>query len=176
MKTNGKKDLLLTFAIVVVSLLTGYFLGMNNSPGLGKVAAARSAPQNVAPSLVGRKLALDGVDWSKSQRTLVFALQAGCHFCTESGGFYQRLVQQRTRFGNTRLVAVLPQGADDARKYLDKIGFAADEIRQSPLNVLGVRGTPTLFLVDGNGVVTDAWNGKLSTERENNVIARLQIN
>lgn len=174
MKTN-KKDLLLTGAIVVVALLTGYFLGVNNNQGLGKVTAAAKTPDNYGPRLAGRKLALEGIDWSKNKRTLVFALQAGCHFCSESGRFYQRLVQQRTSFGDTRLVAVLPQGPDDARRYLGKIGFAADEIRQASLSEIEVRGTPTLFLVNGNGVITDVWDGKLSPARENNLLARLQI-
>jgi hypothetical protein len=174
MKTE-KKDLLLTGAIAIVALLTGYFLGMNSSRGLGPVAAAAKPPDSYGSRLVGRKLPLDGADWSKSQRTLVFVLQAGCHFCSESGGFYQRLVQQRASFGDTRLVAVLPQGLDDSRKYLRKIGFAADEIRRSSLSDVGVRGTPTLFLVNGSGMITDVWDGKLSPAREDNLIARLHI-
>src|SRR6476660_6235696 len=174
MKTN-KRDLLLTGEMVIIAFFTGYFLGANNNLGLGKVTAAGKTPDNYGLRLVGRKLALDGIDWSKSQRTLVFALQTGCHFCSESGSFYQRLVQQRTSFGNTRLVAVLPQGPDDARRYLGKIGFAADEIRQSSLNDIGVRGTPTLLLVNESGIITDVWDGKLSPARENNLLARLQI-
>lgn len=174
MKTN-KRDLLLTGAMVIVALLTGYFLGVNNNHGLGKVTAAGRPQGNAGLSLVGKRMPLDGVAWSKNQRTLVFALQAGCHFCSESGSFYQRLVQQRANFGDTRLVAVLPQGPDDARKYLGKIGFAADEIRQSALSDIGVRGTPTLFLVNQSGIITDVWNGKLSPARENNLLARLQL-
>jgi hypothetical protein len=174
MKTENK-DLLFTGAIVIIALLIGYFLGINNNRELSKVTAAGKIPDNYGLRLVGRKLALEGTDWNKSQRTLVFALQTGCHFCSESGSFYQRLVQQRTSFGNIQLVAVLPQGPDASRRYLGKIGFAADEIRQASLSDIGVRGTPTLLLVDENGIITDVWDGKLSPARENNLLARLQI-
>lgn len=173
MKTN-KKDLLLSGAMVIIAFFTGYFLGVNGH-GPGKVTAAERPPSSTALALIGKKMALAGVDWSKNQRTLVFALQAGCHFCSESGSFYQRLAQQRANFGDTRLVAVLPQGPDDARKYLGKIGFAADEIQQASLSSLGVRGTPTLLLVNESGIITDVWDGKLSPARENNLLARLEI-
>jgi hypothetical protein len=175
MKTE-KKDLLLTGAMVVVALLLGYAVGVSNSMGPGKVTAAEKVAGSHESRLVGGKMALDGMDWSKSQRTLVFALQAGCHFCSDSAGFYQHLVQQRASFGNTRLVAVLPQGPDESRKYLGKIGFAADEIRQASLGNLGARGTPTLFLVNEKGIVTDVWDGKLSPAREKDLIAHLQTN
>jgi hypothetical protein len=175
MKADETKNTLLTGVVVIVALLIGYFLGISSNHGLGQTTAAVRTPDNSGPWLIGRKLTLDGIDWNKSQRTLVFALQAGCHFCSESGGFYQRLVQQRTHFGSTRLIAVLPQGSDDSKRYLDKLGFAADEIRQASLSEIGVRGTPTLLLVNERGIITDAWDGKLSPVRENNVIARLQI-
>ncbi len=41
---------------------------------------------------VGAKINLSGVDWSKSERNLVLALSTTCHFCSESAGFYQKLV------------------------------------------------------------------------------------
>lgn len=174
MNSEDKKKLLRSGAIVIVALLAGYLLGIGGDLLVGKVAVSGKRSDDSGQRLIGTKLVVEGVDWSKSQRTLVFALQAGCHFCSASGDFYHRLVEQRSRFGNTRLVAVLPQTLDDSRLYLNKIGFAADEIRQSPLSTLGVRGTPTLFLVNANGIITDTWTGKLSSARENNVIGELQ--
>jgi hypothetical protein len=38
---------------------------------------------------------------------------------------------------------------------------------------LGVRGTPTLILVDGSGTVADVWVGALPSNQENEVISRL---
>jgi hypothetical protein len=48
-----------------------------------------------------------------------------------------------------------------------------DDVKQVPLNTLGVRGTPTLLLVNDAGVVTDVWTGKLQPDQEAQVLAAL---
>ena len=40
------------------------------------------------------------------------------------------------------------------------------EVSATTPGALGVKGTPTLLLVNNTGVVTDAWLGKLSAEME----------
>jgi hypothetical protein len=48
-----------------------------------------------------------------------------------------------------------------------------DDIKQISLNTLGVRGTPTLLLVNDVGVVTDVWVGKLQLDQEVQVLTAL---
>lgn len=115
---------------------------------------------------------LPGVDWARNGRTLVLAISTGCHFCTESGPFFRRIQKDATK--GIRLLAVLPQPAAEARKYLESLGVAVDEVRQAQLNSIGVRGTPTLLLVDKSGVVTDAWVGRLEPSQQDQVLAALR--
>jgi hypothetical protein len=77
----------------------------------------------------------------------------------------------RKKQGTTRLIAVLPQSVDAGRKYMADLGIAVDEVRQAPPSSLGVRGTPTLILVNKDGVVTISWVGRLKPEKELEVIA-----
>jgi len=77
------------------------------------------------------------------------------------------------RKGNTRLIAVLPQSVEAGRKYLSDLGITVDDIRQAQPSSLGVQGTPTLLLVNKDGVITSSWRGKLPPERELEVIAHL---
>lgn len=72
------------------------------------------------------------------------------------------------------MLAVLPQPIGDAQKYLSNAGVHVDEVRQVPLNTLGVSGTPTLLLVNEVGVVTDVWVGKLQPNQETQVMAAVQ--
>ena len=72
-----------------------------------------------------------------------------------------------------RLVAILPQEVSEGQKYLSEHGVLVDEVKQSPLNAVGVGGTPTLILTNNEGVVTDAWLGKLSTNKEAEVLGKL---
>jgi len=124
--------------------------------------------------LVGLNLkqSLPGVDWAKNKRTLVLALSTQCHFCTDSAPFFQRIQKEAAK--NVRMVAVLPQGVDDGRKYLEGQGVHVDDVKQAQLSTIGVTGTPTLLLVDGSGKVADAWQGKLQPEQETRVLAVLK--
>ncbi|HEX8649466.1 MAG TPA: hypothetical protein VF708_01395 [Pyrinomonadaceae bacterium] len=123
---------------------------------------------------VGSKIPLPGVDWSDNKQTLLLVLQKGCHFCTESAPFYQRLIRETGGRGDLHLIAVLPQTIDESRKYLDELGVAIGDIKQSSLDSIGVGGTPTLILVDNQGVIMNAWIGKLSPDNEAGVLRRLQ--
>lgn len=81
------------------------------------------------------------------------------------------MIQKRK--GTTRLLAVLPQSVEAGRKYLSDLGIAVDEVRQATPASLWVRGTPTLLLVNKDGVITSSWRGKLPPEKELEVMARL---
>ena len=111
-----------------------------------------------------------GIEW-KSRQTLLLILSSECHYCTESAPFYKRIIQNK---GETRIVAVMPQGVIDGQKYLERLGISVDEIKQSALSNLGVRGTPTLLLVDESGTIKESWLGKLPSEQEPKVLAFLR--
>jgi hypothetical protein len=49
-----------------------------------------------------------------------------------------------------------------------------DDVKQVPLNTLGVRATPTLLLVNDTGVVTDVWVGRLQPDQEAQVLTALE--
>jgi hypothetical protein len=125
-------------------------------------------------ALVGSLASVPDVNWTESKQTLLLVLRDGCHFCSDSAGFYQRLAKDRGVSANTRLIAVLPGDVDDSRRYLDGLGVPISEVRQAPLSKLGVSGTPTLLLVNDKGVVTKSWIGQLPTEKEEEVIAAVQ--
>jgi len=120
----------------------------------------------------GKKLKISGVEWSNSQRTIVLALSTHCHFCTASGDFYKRL-QEVARARGVPIVAVLPQPTDEARSYLENLGVRIAVVKQAPLDSLRVSATPTLMMVNSEGVVTDSWIGQLSLKIEKEVISKL---
>jgi len=154
-------------AIILVALMLGYFI-------VGRyLATPNSPPKPVAETEVikpGTKLALLEVDWSKSERNLLMVLSTTCRYCTESMPFYQRLVERNARVKDLRLIAVLPQAVEEARKYLGEHNLTVDEIVRAAPSEAMVRGTPTLLLLDGNGVVLQTWVGKLPTEVETEVL------
>jgi hypothetical protein len=115
---------------------------------------------------------LPDVDWGKNGRTLILAISTRCHFCAESAPFFKRVEKERPR--DVKLVALLPQPVEEARRYLDGEGVHVDEVRQASPQSIGVAGTPTLLLVDARGKVSNVWRGKLQPDDEEKVIATLR--
>lgn len=162
-----KIELLANVSIVAIALLLGAVLIREY------LLPGGQRPPSVASQIQpGSKVELPGVDWSKSDRTLLLALQKGCHFCTESAPFYRRLAPAASE-KNIRVVAVLPQSQDESRQYLAELGVPVSEVAQATLSSLNVRGTPTLILVDNKGQVIDSWIGKLPGDGEAKVLTRL---
>jgi len=72
------------------------------------------------------------------------------------------------------VVAVFPQDTSEGRKYLDGLNVPITEVAQATLDSLGVRGTPTLVIVDKTGTVKQSWVGRLTAERETEVLSRIK--
>lgn len=167
---QGKIEILANIAIIVIALLIGFVAVkryvLNDSPrgnGTDQITA-------------GARISLPDVDWAKSRQTLLIVLSPGCHFCSESAPFYQRLVNAVARNNDVRLMAVFPQDASEGRRYLDQLGLSIAEVKQAPLNSIGVIGTPSLILVNNTGIVTEAWMGQLPSDKESEVLSRLGSN
>jgi hypothetical protein len=164
MNSSNKLQAISNIATIVVSLLLSVVLVkqflLPPPQGLGKGTSLKSS--------------LAGVDWTKNRRTLVLAISTGCHFCSESGPFFQKIANQRD--AGVKLLAVLPQPVAQGRAYLDGLGVHVDDVLQAPLNSIGVTGTPTILLVDRTGKVLDVWVGELPPEREQQVLGAVKKN
>lgn len=148
--------------VVVALLAVGFFVK-------GQVTRSPE-PHQIVP--IGSKFEIKNVDWGMSRETVVLALSTTCHFCTESAPFYRELTRQ-AKNRHIRTIAVFPQPFQDAAAYLRDENVEVDEIRQSPLSAIQVTGTPTLLLIDLKGTVQGAWLGKLATQSEKDVLAKL---
>jgi len=137
---------------------------------IGNFVASKWRPKRDSePLTIGSKISLPGVKW-ENETTLV--LQRGCRYCDESAPFYRRLWQQRSG-SEPRMIAVMPDDKIEVTKYLEKLGVLVDGIVNVSLSEVRVTATPTLFLVDRSGKVTNVWIGKLDSDKENEVIQRV---
>jgi len=129
-------------------------------------------PNSARTIEVGEHLGLSNVNWASNNKNIVLALSTGCHFCTESAGFYRELTRQ-SKLWNVRTIAVLPQDADAAGSYLKNLNISVDEVRQANLPDIGIHGTPTVLWVTDQGVVQSVWNGKLPDNGEKEILAKI---
>jgi thioredoxin-related protein len=165
---SKKIELVANIAILVVACLLGIVLVKNyllTKPSeLIETTINDSAGSKRQPSIkIGQQLTIADIKFPTRGQTLILAISSTCHFCTESAPFYKKLAQMK---GAARLIVLMPQAVEDGRKYLDKMGVSVDEVRQLPLDRIGVQGTPTLILLDSSGVVRDLWTGFLPPEAQ----------
>ena len=161
-------ELVANVCIIVVALVISVALAKRF------LLKSHAAAPLVSSIEVGTKINLPGVDWAKNDKTLVLVLSTGCKFCSASASFYQNLVAKSAHSNGTKLIAVLPQGVEQAREYLGSITVPIDDVKQVSPASLGARATPTLILVNNSGLVTGSWVGQLSGDKEAEVLARLQ--
>lgn len=169
------KNYLLRSSVPATSEINQATSGRNLPAAPDDVRAVRTSSVPPRAPEEGTQLSVPGVSWADSNQTVVLALSDKCHYCTESAPFYQRLSRDLSKRSDVRLVAVFPQDVGAGKKYLDGLGVPVGQVVQAPLDSLRVRGTPTLVIVDKNGTVTQSWVGKLSPERESEVLGRIKI-
>jgi thiol-disulfide isomerase/thioredoxin len=159
---RAKLEAIANVMVIAVALVVGYVL-------LREKVAGPRIPRSVA---AGDHLArIPGIDWSGHRRTLVLALNSGCHFCQDSVPFYQRLAQaERPRGGALEIVAVFPNDPEVVRQVMDQEGLDIRSIPAVPLEKLGIFGFPTLLVVDGQGRVERSWVGLLTPRQELEVL------
>ena len=176
---------IIAVALIGATVLVGNYLLLPARPVASAVRPAdtgstgpreNSRSDRPAPTgpAAGTQIAVPGVSWSDSDETVVLALSNKCHFCTESAPFYQKLMRELAAQKNVRVVAVFPQEIDEGKKYLDGLNVPIINVAQATLDTLGVRGTPTLVLVDKTGTVKQSWVGRLTAERESEVLSRIK--
>ena len=172
-KLSKYVEVIANVLIVVVAVLCLFLLWQKyfrTQPAPQKTEQAnRTAPK---VPVVGSKVSAVDVDWSKNKKNVLLVLQVGCRFCSESAEFYQTLMQQ-TKDKGVSVLAVLPQGKEEARKYLDNLQLSNLDTKQAAINSLDVSGTPTLIITDDEGQITNVWVGKLPPEKQNEVLSLL---
>jgi thioredoxin-related protein len=163
-----KVELAANVAIIAVAILLGAVLV--KSYLLPKATQDSTQNSSARETKKGHSVNLADINWQKNGKTLLLTLSATCHFCTESAPFYRRLVKD----SGVRLIAVMPQTVVEGRAYLDRLGVPIGDVRQMPLDSIGVAGTPTLLLVDEEGYVSGEWVGRLSPEKETEVLNQVR--
>jgi len=163
-KAKGRLDVLTNILTIVVAI------------GIVTIAVQRlllpSDATSNAPE-VGTVVRFTDFDPSGTDKNVLLVLMQGCRFCEESMGFYSSLLQQNQN-SDIKFVAIFPPETEDPSGYLKSYGVPGLEARYSKLSSLQVGGTPTIIITDATGKVTKTWSGKLSPEKEEEVIIFLK--
>jgi peroxiredoxin len=140
-------QVIIALAVVVAAgaLVKRTFFPGPGSPNLPRINA-------------GERLSVPNVDWERNKKTLVFFLKKDCAYCTSSAPLYRQLIADASK-RNVVSLAILPNSADEARKYLQYLELPIENIQTGPLSAYKISGTPTVLFVDSQGIVRSVWFG-----------------
>lgn len=116
--------------------------------------------------------AIEGIKLDATDRTLILALNTGCHFCEESLPFYRRLPTNKSQTAKrTQILAIFPNETDEARKFLTAAKLEFPVFGGQDFAKLRIAGTPTLILLNRDGKVQSVWRGELSASDQDKVLS-----
>lgn len=160
---KAKLDLIATCLLIVTCLaVLGSLAYQRWAPPSGP--SRGSQPGDVLP-------AVEDLDWGVSEKTLVLAFSSRCLYCIESLPFYKRLGEIEPV--SSQLVALTREPAETGVEFFSEADVDLTVLPNADLSRLGVRGTPTLMLVDNSGTVLDVWRGRLTPDQEETILASL---
>lgn len=128
-------------------------------------------------TLAGQKLSLPGVNWD-ARGAILLVISSRCRYCVESLPLYRRISELRSHSpARIRIVTVAADPPGQIRRFLAEQGVASDQVVSAAPGSIGVRGTPTVLVVDSHGRVRESFTGRLSPDAEArllNLVARMK--
>ena len=148
---------------------------------ISDIVAARLLPPGAKPAVAkgstpayaaGERFTLPpSVSFQPTAPTLYLVVRETCSFCQASVPFYQELANTiRQRPERPLLVGLCNDTSQGCAAYFRKSAVETDRTFGVAPTHLKVAGTPTIILVDRNGLVRSVWRGKLSRTQELEVI------
>jgi hypothetical protein len=114
-----------------------------------------------------------GVNYSTPEQTLVLVLGSSCPYCRRDVPFYKQAISAAEQSGKTNVVAVFASKDVGAHGFLEDNGIKTTWTKVDNFNVIKIRGTPTVFLVDHLGRVSDFWVGAMMESTMQSILKQL---
>jgi rhodanese-related sulfurtransferase len=138
----------------------------------GGAAEAKRALAGRPPMMVGKRLAIKGVNLDRYRYSLFVITSPSCQFCIHSVPFHRRLLET-SRNGGIPMWIVVPT-ANSTRRFLSRAG-----LQDAPAaNWLDLsrrfQSVPSVVLVDSNGLIRRIWEGELRSEEESALLAAMR--
>ena len=121
-------------------------------------------------SWVGEHIVVPGIDWSAAPRNVLIGLRSNCPYCKASMPGYRKLSRMRSAGKGIRIYVISSEPERVTSDFLSKSGVSPDAVGRVDMPALGMLTTPTVYVVDGEGVVQGEYVG---AGQDSALIARL---
>ena len=117
---------------------------------------------------------LSNVDFHASDQTLLIALSTTCSYCRESLPLYRQILKDNHDVNsNLAVVALFPNSPAEVENYLKDNDLPIDVRTGVNFESIHIAGTPTVILVNSEGVIKNFWTGKLETLEADELVRSL---
>lgn len=155
------------FTGVVLSIVIPGGLVLRRNEGLRNLL---SGP----PRVIGKGVQIEplaGYRWNSHEATLIMALRSDCPYCQASMGLYGRISNLwKDQMLNAYPLVLFPDSAKAAEPEIRDI----QRLTNVDYLKLGIRGTPTVLLVDSRGKVLEKWAGQLPPSEEQGLLSTVR--
>ena len=121
---------------------------------------------------VGSQIKLEWANFERHPLSLLLVSSPDCHYCLASKSFHAKLNIEAQRHG-VPFYVVVPERTS-AKIYLKSVGISESATKDWKDLSFRTGGTPTLIGVDSTATVGHIWVGRLSSERETEVLNAIQ--
>ncbi len=157
-------------AIIMVCCIAGVILISNN------LSEVRQKAEPRITSNIGKKIDLPPESGVVGSANIVIAISTNCHFCRESYELYRRILgDPQHELGLVHVYFVSKQPEDQVKRELADNDIKPDAIMAVPSTVQ-IAGTPTIFLLGSDGIVTDQFVGMIPRERTLDFVKKVNDN
>ena len=124
-----------------------------------------------AQQLLGTRINVPGADWAQNKKSLVFFLKKDCVYCDAVAPTYRQLISEAEKT-DVKLIAILPNPVEVGRDYVQALNLPIANVQIGTLSTYKIPGTPTVMMVDAEGVVRGIWIGA-APGQEKEMLAKL---
>lgn len=122
---------------------------------------------------VGDLLSVPGVIWSGAEPTVLLVVGEQCELCVASLPAYSVIAQTAAGAG-ARVVAISPAPGDETLTFLQTGEVSVDAVAPIQEVSPALIRIPSVGLVDGDGVVTGLWPGRLAPDEVDQVLQTIR--
>jgi peroxiredoxin len=113
------------------------------------------------------------VDYSRTNHTLLVAVDPNCGICTGSMPFFKRLIEQSKDTG-TQVVVIGKYSVDELNQYLGKHDVKDVKVVSVSLRDIKVSSVPTMLLADQRGRFAKMWVGGIADAEQEELLNELK--
>ncbi len=104
--------------------------------------------------------------FDSSKNTLLIGLSTACKYCDASVPFYEELARKNSENQKVNLVAVFREDKLFVEDFLSRSHLHIESLSETDFGEMGIRGTPTIVLINEDKNVIQMWEGQLTPSQE----------